>query len=124
MSFTSLWFFIICISILLVSYIILLAIDRHKYNKKLNSCGNYIPLNMIPKPTRIVHYCRDNLDNIRYNTGDIFILDKYEYNEFKMKADLVRKYYIALSIGKIVELSEAQVDRIETIHNMKIREGY
>ena len=78
---------------------------------------------MIPKPTRVVHYCKDNMNNIRYTTGDIFVLETYEYNEFKMKADLVYKYYIAFEFGKIVELSSAQIDRIETLHNMKIREG-
>lgn len=123
MNFNALSFLGVCVVILVVSYAILLVVDRYKYNKKLNSCGNYIPFNMIPKPTRIIHYCRDNMDNIRYTKGDIFVLQTYEHNEFKMKADLVYKYYIAFEFDKIVELSSAQIDRIETIHNLKIREG-
>lgn len=123
MNITTLKFLCICVGILIVGYLVLLIIDRHKYNKKLNSCGTFIPFNMIPKPSRIIHYCKDNLNNIRYGTGDIFILETYEYNEFKMKADLVYKYYIAFETGAIVELTKAQIDRIETINNMKIREG-
>ena len=123
MKMTTLGYLGICVGVLLVSYIILLIIDRYKYNKKLKSCGTYIPFNMIPKPTKIVHYCTDNFNNIRYATGDIFVLEKYEYNEFKMKADLVVKYYIAFGFGNLVELSPAQIDRLETIYNMKIRGG-
>lgn len=124
MKMTALGYISICVGILVICYIVLLIVDRHKYNKKLKSCGTYIPFSMIPKPTRIVHYCRDNLENVRYTVGDIFILDKYEYNEFKMKADPVRKYYTALSFGNIVEISEAQIDRLEQVYKIKIREDY
>ena len=119
---TTYKYLLICGLILIIGFFIILTVDRYKYNKKLNSCGNWIPLNMIPQPTRIIHYCND-LKNIRYIRGDILVLDTYEYNEFKMKADLVRKYYIAFSSSEPVELHPAQIDRIETLYKMKIREG-
>ena len=117
------YFISICIGVLIITYLILLTIDKNRYNKKLDSCGNYIPFNMIPTPTKIIHYCKD-FENIRYNAGDIFVVSDYEYNEFKMKADLVYKYYIALESGNIVELSKDKINRIEIIYNMKIRDGY
>lgn len=116
-------FLILCMIIIIASFVITIIIDRIRYNKKLNADEPFIPLSMIPELTRTIHCC-NNFENIRYNTGDIFELEEYVYNSFKMKADKVVTYHVALGIGKIVKLTDAQVYRLEHIYNMKIREDH